>query len=184
MKIYFITRNKGKFQEVKEILKDACVIEQFDIDLPEIQEIDAHKIIKDKLKRAQRKYSENLGFIVEDTSLYLEATNRLPGPLIKWFLKTLGNKGIYNLVNSLGNLNAEAKTIVGFSTPEGEIKFFEGSIKGNICSPDGEGFGWDPIFIPEGYEKCFGEITKEEKNKISMRKKALEKLKEYLKNSN
>ena len=185
MELYFITGNQGKFNEVKEILKDVCEIKQLDIDLPEIQEIDPHKIIKDKLNRAletQINSSEKIGFIVEDTSLYLDALNGLPGPLIKWFEKTIENKGIYKIAKSFGNLNAEAKTIVGIALPNqgGGVKFFEGSIWGEVCSPQGTGFGWDPIFKPEGYERCFGKFSKEEKNKISMRKKALEKLKDYL----
>lgn len=83
--IYFITGNKNKFEEVRAILPDA---EQLDIDLPEIQEIDAHGIIRAKLHAA---FAHEEGeFIVEDLSFYLECLNGLPGPLIKWFLKTIG----------------------------------------------------------------------------------------------
>ena len=174
----FITGNEGKLKEVQEIIGDIRHIVKRDIDLPEIQEIDAHEIIKDKLERAKDHHKEE--FIVEDTSLYLEALGGLPGPLIKWFLKTIGNEGLFEICNKLGKYGAEAKTIIGYLDKKGNIEFFEGSIKGKICSPKGEGFGWDPIFCTEGYEKCFGEFTSEEKNKISMRKIALEKLKNSL----
>lgn len=176
MSLYFITGNKGKLAEVQSILGD---VEALDIDLPEIQELDAHKIIQAKLEEAQKHQKGE--FIVEDTSLYFEAMNGLPGPLIKWFMKTVGNNGLYKLVQSFGNFNSEAKTIIGYSNPEGNIHFFEGNIKGTIVSARGEGFGWDSIFQPEGYSKTFGELTAEEKNSISMRKVAAEKLKEYLK---
>jgi non-canonical purine NTP pyrophosphatase (RdgB/HAM1 family) len=173
--LYFITGNKGKLTEVQNILGD---VEALDIDLPEIQEIDAHKIIKAKLEEAQKHHEDE--FIVEDTSLYFEAMNGLPGPLIKWFMKTVGNDGLYKMISVFGNFNAEAKTIIGHSDLEGSIEFFEGSIKGTIVPPRGTGFGWDPIFQPEGYNKTFGELTAEEKNSFSMRKLAIEKLKEYL----
>ena len=61
------------------------------------------------------------------------------------------------------------------------IYFFEGSIKGTIISPIGKsGFSWDPIFQPDGFSKSFAELTQEEKNEISMRRIALNKLKEFM----
>ncbi len=175
MSLYFITGNKGKLAEVQSILGN---VEGLDIDLPEIQELDAHKIIKSKLEEAEK---HQLGeFIVEDTSLYIEGMNGLPGPLIKWFLKTINSEGIFKLAQSFGNFNAIAKTIIGYSNFAKEISFFEGELRGTIVSPRGQGFGWDPIFQPEGYSKTFGELTAEEKNSFSMRKIAVEKLKQHL----
>jgi inosine triphosphate pyrophosphatase len=174
-RLYFITGNKGKLAEIQSILGN---VEGLDIDLPEIQELDAHKIIQAKLEEAQKHQSGE--FIVEDTSLYFECLNGLPGPLIKWFMKTVGNEGLYKISETFGNFNAEAKTIIGYSDSDGKIEFFEGSIKGEIVFPRGEGFGWDPVFQPEGYSKTFGELTSEEKNAISMRKVAAEKLREYI----
>lgn len=176
MSLYFITGNKGKLAEVQSILGD---VEALDIDLPEIQEMDAHKIIKAKLEEAQKHQKGE--FIVEDNSLYLEAMNGLPGPFIKWFLKTIQKEGLYKLAETFGNYNAEAKVVIGYSDSSGNVEFFEGNTKGTIVSPRGEGgFGWDPIFQPEGYDKTFGELSAEEKNSFSMRKIAVEKLKEYL----
>lgn len=174
MTLYFITGNKGKFEEAKSILGN---IEQLDIELPEIQEIDARKIIRVKLLEAlNHKKGE---FFVEDTSLYLDCLKGLPGPLIKWFLKTIGNEGLYKITEKLGNNRAEAKTIIGYAKDR-EIHFFEGSANGKIVSPKGTGFGWDPIFQPDGFSKTFGEMSKDEKNQISMRRMALNKLKDYL----
>lgn len=176
MKLYFLTGNKNKFEEAKAILRD---IEQLDLDLPEIQEIDAKEIIKAKLQEA---FNHKKGeFLIEDTSLYLDCLNGLPGPLVKWFLKTIGNEGLFNIAEKLGNLKAEAKTIVGFAKNRDEIYFFEGVVKGEIVSPRGDnGFGWDKIFEPEGFSKTFAEMSLEEKNAISMRRIALNKLKEFL----
>ncbi len=176
MVLYFITGNKNKFQEVKEVIPE---IKQFDIDLPEIQDNDAKKIIKEKLLQAlSHKKGE---FIVEDTSLYLGCLNGLPGPLIKWFLKKIGNKGIYNIVKKLGNDKAQAKTIIGYAKNSKEVYYFQGIVKGKIVEPRAKSdFGWDPIFEPEGYFKSFDEMTKQEKNKISMRRIALNKLKGFI----
>ena len=172
MSLYFITGNKGKLAEVQSILGD---VEGLDIDLPEVQSLDAHEIIKAKLEEAQKHHS--CEFIVEDTSLYFDALKGLPGPLIKWFLKTVGNEGLYKIAEAFGNFDAEAKTIVGHSNANKEISFYEGTIKGTIVAPRGEGFGWDAIFQPQGHDETFGEMDAEEKNSLSMRKIALEKLK-------
>ena len=83
MKLYFVTGNKTKFEEVRAMVSN---VEQVDIDLPEIQEIDAREIIRFKLQEALKRAEGS--FIVEDTSLYMDCLNGLPGPLVKWFLKT------------------------------------------------------------------------------------------------
>lgn len=176
MALYFITGNKNKFEEVRAVLGE---VEQLDIDLPEIQDIDAKNIIRAKLLDALN--HKDGQFIVEDTSLYLDCLKGLPGPLIKWFLKTIGNEGLANLAEKLGNNRAEAKTIIGYAKNRDEVKFFEGSVPGMIVAETGvSGFGWDPIFQPNGHDKTFAEMTAKEKNEMSMRKVAVEKLKEYL----
>lgn len=174
--LYFITGNENKFEEAQAILGD---LERLDIDLPEIQEIDAKEIVKAKLIEALNHTKGE--FIVEDTSLYLDSLNGLPGPLIKWFLQTTGREGLARIAQSFDNNKASAKTIIGYGKSHEEIYFFEGEIKGNIIASRGEtNFGWDPIFQPEGFTQTFAEMGKEEKNKISMRKVALEKLKEFI----
>lgn len=176
MTLYFITGNKKKFKEVKDIIRD---VEQLEMDLPEIQDLDTKKIIKTKLEEARKHHKGK--FIVEDTSFYLDCLNGLPGPLIKWFLESIGTKGLYKIADSFENYKAEARTIVGYSNGD-NIEYFEGSVEGRLVSPrEGREFGYDPIFQPKGYEKTFGEMSQEEKNEISMRRRALNKLKKYLK---
>ena len=104
---YFVTGNGHKFKEIQSFLPS---IKQLDIDLPEIQEVDAHEIIKAKLSAALIYKQDE--FIVEDTSLYCDCLNGLPGPLIKWFLKSIGVEGLYNFTQNSGNSNAIAKTII------------------------------------------------------------------------
>ncbi len=175
MALYFITGSKSKFTEMRAILGG---VKQLEIDLPEIQDLDARKIIEAKLAEAQKQ--KDGSFIVEDTSLYLDALNGLPGPLIKWFLKTIGNDGLYKVAKSFGNFRAEAKTIIGYFDGK-KTEFFEGSFNGSLVEPRGKnGFGWDSIFLPEGTIKTFAELSAEEKNSFSMRKLAAEKLAAHL----
>jgi len=88
MEIYFVTGNKNKFEEIKSIIPELI---QLDLEVPEIQELDAKEVIKFKLTEAVKIHQGR--FIVEDTSLYLDCLKGLPGPLIKWFMKTIGGKG-------------------------------------------------------------------------------------------
>lgn len=176
MKITFVTGSQNKFDEAKQIITD---IEHQDLDLVEVQGVDPKPIIAHKLEEAKKTLQGNL--VVEDISLYLEALGGLPGPLIKWFMKTIGNDGIVKITESFSNNKTVAKCIVGFGKEDGGIEYFEGSIDGEIVSPRGEnGFGWDAIFQPTGWTKTFAEMTQEEKNQISMRKIAFQKLKDYL----
>ena len=174
--LYFITGNKNKFTEAKKEMFPIELVQK-EIDLIEIQSLDSKEVISHKLKEATKHFSGEL--IVEDVSFTLDAMNGLPGPLIKFFLNSIGRKGIYDLCKSFNNFNAEAKATIGYTDGK-EVLFFEGIVKGKVVEPIVEsGFGWDSIFVPEGFDKTFAEMQLEEKNKISHRGKALKKFKEY-----
>ncbi|HLC85957.1 MAG TPA: RdgB/HAM1 family non-canonical purine NTP pyrophosphatase [Candidatus Nanoarchaeia archaeon] len=175
--LYFITGNENKLKEAKEIMPE---IKGLNMDLLEIQDINPHKIIKHKVEEARKQVPGR--FIVEDVSFYLEAINGLPGPLIKWFLKTIGVEGIVKIAKTYENYKAQAKCIIGYFDGS-EIKYFEGVVNGIIVEPKGNnGFGFDVIFVPDGHEKTYAEMSEEEKNQLSHRKLALEKLKEGISN--
>lgn len=177
--IHFITGNINKFEEAKAILADAVKLEQMDIDLPELQDIDAKNIIKEKLIEAAKHHDGE--FIVEDTSLHLDCLGGLPGPFVKWFLKTMGPSGLHGIAEKLGNNAAVAKTIVGYIKDGEDLHYFEGEVKGKIVEQATEsGFGWDVIFKPDGYGTTYAEMPKEEKNKISQRSLALKKFKDFM----
>lgn len=175
--LYFITGNADKFKEMDSIL--GLELQQLETDLVEIQDIDPEIVVQAKLKEAHGK--QQGAFIIEDTSLILEGLNGLPGPLIKWFMKSLGHDGLANLATKLDSSKAIAYTIIGYSDENNKTAFFKGEMHGTIVQPRGNmGFGWDPIFLPDGSEKTLAEMTPEEKNTISTRKLAARKLHEYL----
>lgn len=175
MQLYFVTGNSNKFEEAQLVFPN---IQQLDIDLPEIQSLDPEKILSAKIEAASMKTDKS--FIIEDQEFYITGMNKLPGPYIKWFMEAIGNEGLVRLSEVFGS-NAQAKTTIGFRNESGETHFFDAIIKGKIVPPRGElGWGWDPIFEPEGYDKTYGEMTMEEKTDISMRRIALQKLKDFL----
>lgn len=176
MKLYFITGNANKFAEAKQLLPN---IEQIKLNLTEIQSLDPRVIIEHKLKEAAKHHPGS--YIVEDSSVWLASLNGFPGPYIKHMEEKIGNDGIARLAIALNNTNVRALCTIGYIN-ESDVQFFEGELHGNIVEPRGSnGFGWDTIFMPEGFNITMAEMTPEQKNKISMRYIALEKLKQYMK---
>lgn len=173
--IYFVTGNDHKFREAKALLPQ---LERIEIDLPEEQTLDPQLVISKKLEIAKTHHAGPL--IVEDTSLYLDGLNGFPGPLIKWMLQAVGNKGIYDLCAKIHNRRAVARTVIGYDDGA-TVKFFEGEIHGEIVAPYGnEGFGWDEIFRPDGLQETFAEMGDEFKPEFSMRTAAFRELQKYL----
>lgn len=178
MKLYFLTGNENKMREAQNILGEQYQLEQITIDLPEIQELDAHKIIRAKLDEAHKHHEGP--FIVEDTSLHLDCLGGLPGPLIKWFLESMGDAGIAELAHKYESQKAYARTLIGIAQDKKNIEFVEGIKHGHIVLPRGESsFGWDHIFVPEGETRTYAEMGAD-KHAISHRRIAVEALKEYL----
>jgi len=175
----FITGNQGKFEEVQKALLPIKVI-QIKADLEEIQEIDPQKVIEHKLKEAKKRFKGEI--LIEDTSGFFQGfKGKLPGPFIKWFLEVLEPEGLYKLAKSTGNVNAEFKSIFGYSDKFGKIKYFEASIFGTMVKPRGHGgFGLDPVFLPKGSSKTLAELKEQTLPESSMRFLAALKLKAYL----
>lgn len=124
--------------------------------------------------------------LVEDTCLCFHALGGLPGPYIKWFLDKVGHDGLNQMLAGFDDKRAYALCTFGYSSGvEGEeAVVFSGRTEGRIVAArkkgDGPAFGWDPVFLPDGFEVTYAEMDKEVKNGISHRFKALGKVKEYL----
>ena len=177
MNLHFVTSNHNKFRELSELLE--CNLYRFEIDLQEIQTTDLHELVKFKLHQAYEHVQAPV--IVEDTSLYFVAWNELPGPLVKFFLKNLVLNGMVRALYEFENDSASAACCLGFTKDGKSMHFFEGKVKGVIVNPRGsENFGWDAIFIPEGYQHTFGEMSIHEKNQISPRGIAAKKFNHFL----
>jgi len=172
--VVLVSSNPDKIREYRELTKGKMRLSFYESHLPEIQSVDPREVAEYKIIEAYKLIKRPI--IVEDTALHLEAWNGFPGALIKWLEKYLGTQGILDLTENK-NQNAEAKCVIAYFDGR-EISFFEGSVKGKITEErKGQNklaFGFDPIFIPDGYDKTFAELG-EEKNKVSHRAKALEK---------
>src|SRR3990172_9655674 len=166
-KLIFITGNEGKAKYLSEYFN--IPVEHRKLNLPEIQSLDLAEIVKDKARRAYEIVREPV--LVEDVFFFFFALGKLPGPLIKWFFEEMGNKGLCRLIDKFESREALVEVNFAFCDENG-VKIFSGQRKGIIAeAPRGEmGFGWDPIFIPEGHQKTWAEMTPDEKHATSMRR--------------
>ena len=195
MKIVFATNNKHKLDEIRKIIGDKIeIVSLSDIgchdDIPET----ADTLEGNALQKANYIYNNyHLSCFADDTGLEVEALGGAPGIYSARYAGGEGHDSEANmtkLLNELGkntNRNARFRTVIALLLTDGcEVKqmLFEGIAKGKIIDErrGTEGFGYDPIFQPEGYDKTFAEIGNEVKNKISHRAKAVKKLAEYLAN--
>lgn len=178
--ITFVTGNLNKLKEVESIL--GMKLSHQDIDLHEIQEVDVGCVVEHKVKKAYELIKKPV--VVEDTGLCFDAFNGFPGALIKWMLKYLGRENLCKVLNSFSR-NAKAVCAVGFYDGK-KFQSFKGELTGTISEfPKGSSeFGWDQIFIPQGHNKSFAEMSLEEKNKISHRSQAWIKFKSFIENRN
>ncbi|MEK7067082.1 MAG: RdgB/HAM1 family non-canonical purine NTP pyrophosphatase [Patescibacteria group bacterium] len=175
--ILFITGNNKKAEEVRAITGLNVIAKNLDI--LEIQSLSVEDVAKAKALSAFQITGRPV--IVDDTGMSIEALNGLPGALVSWFLDTLKPEGILKLLENQHNRKASVFTCIAYADKTGAFAF-TGIINGEISSSlRGEnGFGYDPIFIPEGHNKTYAEMTSDEKNQISMRKLALLKFKEFI----
>jgi len=176
-KLTFITGNPGKAKYLGDYFD--ITVDHLKLDLPEIQSLDLREIVSDKARKAFEIVKSPV--IVEDVSLVFNGLGNLPGPLIKWFFESLGNSGLCDLINKLGDSGARAEVMFAICDESG-VYIFGGFREGSIASvPRGEaGFGWDPIFIPKGYNQTWAEMDVDAKHATSMRKIALAQLTEYI----
>jgi len=175
--LYFLTSNKNKAKEAEAILKRPIKITSKEI--KEIQSLDLEEIVYHKVVDAYKAVKKPV--FVEDVGIYIEAWNGFPGPFYRYINECGGPNLLLRMMNSEKNRNAASKVVVGFHDGE-EIHKFIGEVKGKIAN-ELRGpikFGWDPVFIPEGYDKTFSELGPDIKNSISARRIALNKFKNFL----
>lgn len=170
----FVTGNPNKVKEAQMIL--GITLDQVDISIEEIQTCDVETAVNHKVREAYSRLGKPV--MVEDSGLVFEAWNGLPGALVKWFEKTVGLAGMARMLDPFPVRRAVAQCFVGLGDGS---KFIigKGEVSGEIAeSPRGKnGFGWDTLFIPEGHDRTFAEMTADEKNEISHRKRAFEEVK-------
>lgn len=188
-KLVFATNNAHKLHEVRNILQQSYeIISLAEIgctdDIPETAPtLEGNALIKAKY------ISDRYGVdcFADDTGLEVTALDGEPGVFSARYAgenhdASANMKKLLHNLEGIANREAKFRTVIAL-IENGEVRYFEGKIEGRIAEhPQGnEGFGYDPVFIPNGFEKSFAELGLEEKNKISHRALAVQELVAYLK---
>ncbi len=164
-----VTGNAGKVAEAR--LAVGPDLEAVEVDLPEIQSLDYLEVLRAKAEEAWRRVGRPL--VVEEAGLDLAALNGFPGPLVKWMLQAAGAEGLARTAAALGDVRATARCFLLYKDGDREI-VAEGRTEGTLVLPGRgtHGFGWDPVFLPDGSHLTFAELTGSEKGAVSHRGKA------------
>jgi XTP/dITP diphosphohydrolase len=182
VRLYLISRNPGKVSELRK-LGSYFGIEIVPLDLPKV-EVQSESLEEVSLFSAVNAFlTLRKPLIVEDSGLYIEALNLFPGAYSSFVYKTIGIRGILKLLEGVENRRAYFKSVIALAAPNvPEVRLFTGVVHGVIATePRGlRGFGFDPIFVPEGSAKTFAEMEEDEKNRVSHRGKAFRELASWL----
>lgn len=181
--VWFMTENQEKFREAKTILDSQGIkIRQLKRAKVEIQDRSIEKIARHAIKTALVHHSELL--LVEDSGLFIDALRGFPGPFSSYVYETIGLEGIIGLLQGHGR-SAYFQTSIAVGSASLQPRTFTGTVRGSISKKilGSAGFGYDPIFIPEGFRETFGQTSREFKNKHSHRAKAFLKFAKWYKRS-
>jgi len=172
-KLFFVSSNENKFQEAERILSNLGVqINFYKTILEEIQSNDLNDIAEKKAINAYDLIQKPV--IIEDDGLFINSLNGFPGPYSSYVYDTIGNKGIMNLLENSQVRDANFVSIIAYCDNDYGVKLFESSIPGKISSViEKGGWGYDPIFIPDGESKTYANVS--DKDKFSHRSASLKK---------
>jgi XTP/dITP diphosphohydrolase len=182
--IYFITGNKGKLEEAKQKFSTVGInVVQKNLGYPEIQAETLEDVARFGVEHVQKKFKQP--FILEDAGLFIDALGGFPGVYSSYVFYTVGLKGILKLLEGMNETKRGAlfRSVFAYSEPGEKTKLFIGECQGKLAFEERgtNGFGYDPIFSPNGETRTFAEMETEEKNSFSHRGKSLDKLIDFLK---
>ena len=181
--VWFMTENPDKFQEAKSVLDTQGIqIRQLKRAKVEVQDSSLEKIARFAVKTAP---GNSPGLVlVEDSGLFINALGGFPGPFSSYVYKTIGLKGILGLMHGKER-SAYFQSSIAVSSMDLRPKVFTGIVRGSISRKIAgtAGFGYDPIFVPEGFGETFGQTSEDFKNKNSHRARAFLKFAKWYKQS-
>lgn len=177
MRIGFATTNPGKLSEAQAKLGSlGHDVVGLDVTIEEIQAEDLATVARHKAAGIEGQADPP--YFVEDAGLFVDALSGFPGVYSAYVHKTVGHEGLVHLLAGVPHARRTARfeAVVAYVDVEGETRTFDGRVEGRIVhEPRGtHGFGFDPVFQPDGYETTFAELTDREKNAVSHRARALD----------
>lgn len=194
-KLVIASHNQGKIREIRVLLEpfNFNVISAGDLGIPEPEETGVTFVENSVLKAVEIMKQCDLPCLADDSGLVVDDLNGDPGVYsARWAQKEDGTRDfkiaydrIFNILDPHQSHKAHFVCVLTLALPDGQVHSFEGTVHGHISLParGDHGFGYDPIFTPDGYSQTFAEMDKEFKHGISHRQDAFEKFKHFLRNA-
>lgn len=189
--LIFASHNKGKIKEIKELLTplNITVKTSDDIEIPDVEETGTTFAENSLLKSSAIAKMTGIACIADDSGLCVDALNGAPGVYSARYAPNRDfDKGMEKLLTEMKESSNKSRSahfscVISLAYPDGRHEIFEGRVDGHIAEKKqgNGGFGYDPLFIPDGFDKSFAELGSEIKNNISHRARAMQKLLAYLK---
>ena len=180
-RLSFATSNEGKFQEARLVLGEFGIRPtRISAKGDELQSDDVGKIAAAAAAALSLKHPGRL--FVEDTGLYVRSMGGFPGPYASHAFRTLGLPGVLRLLQGSDDRTAEFVSAAAYVESGGRPRVFKGRLVGRIArrARGSRGFGFDPVFLPEGSSRTLGEMTPQEKCAVSHRARALRAMGRWL----
>lgn len=185
-KITFVTGNINKLNEIRKLLAENQVdieILSSSVELKELQADNLEEVAEFKLLSVKGKIEPP--YIIEDAGFFVDdVCNGFPGVYSSYVMKTIGYDGILKILGDKDTRKAHFESVIGYMDEKLDLHFFKGINEGKVAikAKGSSGFGFDPIFISkDSPEKTFAELSMQEKNKISHRRRAMMKFITFLK---
>jgi len=179
MEIFLVTSNLNKVREFKLALEPDIKVIHVDYDYPELRSNDPEEIVQLAARQVADKLQKPV--VVEDSGFFIESLHGFPGTCTEYVHNRIDNKGFLKLLEGVHDRRCWYKSAIGFCMPGQEPSSFLGTEEGTVALEvkGKQGWGQDPIFIPQGNTKTYGELrTAEDINKF--RDEALQKLRNFL----
>ncbi len=181
--LHIATTNMGKLREIQRYLSPLD-IEVILLGTPfvEVQADTLEDVVRYGMERLLSEGLSDMMFMKDDSGLFIKALGGFPGVYSAYINRTISCQGLLRLMDGLEDRRAVFRTVIGLNEPGRGMTVLTGECRGTITLVEAgrNGFGFDPIFVPDGHHRTFAQMSTDEKNSISHRIKAMEKLMEHL----
>lgn len=177
--VHLVTHNKYKVKEFKHVLEPEIAVEHINTEYDEIRADTNEEISLDAAKKVAEQFQKPV--IVEDSGVFITALQGFPGTYSGYIYKCIGLNGILRIMQDHNNRECFYKSAIGYCVPGEEPVVFLGQERGTLATEirGDKGFGHDPIFIPEGYDKTYAEMD-DVLDLKKFRKIAIEQLRNHI----
>ena len=172
-----VTSNDGKIKEFKKAFDKTQVHPvKVPVGYPEVQASSLEEVVDFGLSWLKEKIHPP--FVIDDAGVFVDGLNGFPGAYSRYVYDTIGPQGLLKQMEGQDNRTASFKCVLGLLLEDGTVHKFIGECKGKIIHElkGDNGFGYDPVFVPDGFDRTFAELPPEEKNETSHRGRAMKGL--------